>query len=178
MRLSGKTRQLSVFKIGSASTRYARGTVWSSTLAMSALNMRRWSTLETSSYGGRRAMDFGSSRSATATVRCRAAGCGAAPGSPSDGRAVGAPAVQASSIIARTRNTGRLSHFMNCPSAPITVEPGPADYMGPEVDMPSVAGLFSRASREGTMDPQTEFITIPEIVQAAKAKLSSQAWDY
>ena len=28
------------------------------------------------------------------------------------------------------------------------------------------------------MDPQTEFITIPEIVQAAKAKLSSQAWDY
>ena len=28
------------------------------------------------------------------------------------------------------------------------------------------------------MDPQTEFVTIPEIVQAAKAKLSSQAWDY
>src|SRR5437868_690478 len=28
------------------------------------------------------------------------------------------------------------------------------------------------------MDPQAEFITIPEIVQAAKAKLSSQAWDY
>jgi isopentenyl diphosphate isomerase/L-lactate dehydrogenase-like FMN-dependent dehydrogenase len=28
------------------------------------------------------------------------------------------------------------------------------------------------------MDPQAEFITIPEIVQAAKAKLTPQAWDY
>src|SRR5690349_8234713 len=102
--------------------------------------MRRWSTLATSSYGGRRAIDFGSRRSATATVRCRAVGCAVVFASPDGGRAVGAADVQATRSVVNVRNTSRVFHFINRPSVPIAVEPGPADYRGPKL-----TGAASRA---------------------------------